>query len=111
MCRSSRRGRSFLLWTPLPILVFALRFFLDTNLAEVGGERHANRASDEIKEIADEFRELIRKTGIAAPASAQLFEAVDARALSDIAGAADPEPFAMPVPQPVGQNAGEHRTP
>jgi 2-dehydropantoate 2-reductase len=69
------------LWLPLPLIVFALRWFFDTELAEVGGERHANAASDEMKEIADEVRELFRRSGVDAPASAKLFADIDVRAL------------------------------
>lgn len=100
-------GTKLLLWIPLPILVLALRFFLDTNLAEVGGERHGNRASDEMKEIADEVRELIRRSGVPAPASTELFEAVDARALADGAAAAVPEPLVRPLPKPLASSS-EH---
>jgi 2-dehydropantoate 2-reductase len=66
-------------WIPEPLLVFALRFFLDTNLAVVGGQRHANAAPDEMKEIADEFREIMRRAGIPTPASDVLFPEVDKR--------------------------------
>ncbi len=66
-------------WIPEPLLVFALRFFLDTNLAVVGGQRHADAAPDEMKEIADEFREIMRRAGIPSPASDVLFPEVDKR--------------------------------
>ena len=67
-------------WIPLPLIAWGVRLFLDTKLAEVGGEKHANAAPDEMKEFADEFREIIRQAGTTAPASAELFAAVDQRA-------------------------------
>jgi 2-dehydropantoate 2-reductase len=79
------------LWMPRPLIVLALRLLLDTELAVVGGERHANAAPDEMKEIADEIRELFRQAGMVAPASAQLFADVDARAQLVGALSATPE--------------------
>ncbi|HXZ04656.1 MAG TPA: 2-dehydropantoate 2-reductase N-terminal domain-containing protein [Ktedonobacteraceae bacterium] len=66
-------------WIPEPVLVFAMRFFLDSRLAVMGGQRHINAAPDEMKEFADEFREIFRKTGIPSPASNILFAYIDAR--------------------------------
>jgi len=66
-------------WIPEALLVIALRFFLDTNLAVVGGQRHANAAPDEMKEFADEFRAIMRRAGIPTPASDVLFPEVDRR--------------------------------
>src|SRR5512135_3056218 len=54
--------------------------FFDAELAEIGGERHANAAADEMKEIANELRDVFRRTGVDAPASAELFASVDAQA-------------------------------
>jgi hypothetical protein len=45
----------------------------------VGGQRHANAAPDEIKEIADEFREIMHRAGLPTPASDVLFREVDKR--------------------------------
>ena len=66
-------------WIPKPILMFGLRFFFDTKLAVQGGQRHINAAPDEMKEFADEFREIFRKTGLPSPASDILFAHIDAR--------------------------------
>jgi 2-dehydropantoate 2-reductase len=66
-------------WIPEPILMFGLRLFFDTQLAVVGGERHINAAPDEMKEIADEFREIFRQADLPSPASDILFAQVDAR--------------------------------
>ncbi len=67
-------------WIPMPLLVLGLRFFVDSDLAKVGGQRHANAAPDEMKEIADEVRQLFRQAGMVTPASSVLFAAVDAQA-------------------------------
>ncbi len=66
-------------WIPEPILMFGLRFFLDSKLAVLGGQRHINAAPDEMKEFADEFREIFRQTGLPSPASDILFAQIDAR--------------------------------
>lgn len=66
-------------WIPESLLVFGLRFFFDTRLAVLGGQRHINAAPDEMKEFADEFREIFRKTGLPSPASDILFAHIDAR--------------------------------
>jgi 2-dehydropantoate 2-reductase len=66
-------------WIPEPILMFGLRFFFDTQLAVVGGQRHANAAPDEMKELADEFRKILRQSGVPSPASNVLFARVEAR--------------------------------
>ena len=66
-------------WIPEPILVFGLRLFFDTQLAVVGGERHFNAAPDEMKELADEFLEIFRQSGLPSPVSDVLFAQVDAR--------------------------------
>jgi 2-dehydropantoate 2-reductase len=72
-------GTHMVEWIPEPILMFGLRFFLDTRLAVLGGQRHINAAPDEMKEFADEFREIFRQTGLPTPASTILFAFIDAR--------------------------------
>ena len=66
-------------WIPEPILKFGFRLFFDSKLAVLGGQRHINAAPDEMKEFADEFREIFRKTGLRTPASKILYAFVDAR--------------------------------
>jgi 2-dehydropantoate 2-reductase len=66
-------------WIPSPILVLALRLFFDTRLAVVGGQRHGNAAPDEMKELADELRPILRRAGFPSPACDTLFAQVDAR--------------------------------
>lgn len=73
------RAMRLIEWTPVPLLVLALRLFFDTNLAVVGGQRHANAAPDEMKEMADEFRAIMRRAGIPCPASDILFPETDKR--------------------------------
>jgi hypothetical protein len=66
-------------WIPAPIILRCLRSFFDTRLAVVGGERQANAALDEMKEIADEFRTILRQAGSLSPASITLYAVLDAR--------------------------------
>jgi hypothetical protein len=66
-------------WLPEPIIRFGFRLLLDTNLAVVGLQGHGNAAPDEMKELADEFREIFRQSGLPSPASDILFAQVDAR--------------------------------
>jgi len=66
-------------WLPEPIQVFGLRRFFDTRLAVVGGERHINAAPDEMKELADELRDIFRQSGLPSLASDLLFAQVEAR--------------------------------
>jgi 2-dehydropantoate 2-reductase len=66
-------------WIPEPLLLLGLRRFFDTELAVVGGEGHANASPDEMKEIADEMRAILRRAGQPTPASDVLYAQVDAR--------------------------------
>jgi len=71
-------GTHLVEWIPEPLLMLGLRFFLDSKLAVLGGQRHINAAPDEMKEFADEFREIFRQTGLPTPASNILFAFIDA---------------------------------
>jgi hypothetical protein len=62
---------------PVAILAFILRFLFDTNMAVVAMERHANSAPDEMKELVNQFRILIKQSGISTPASDKLYAYVD----------------------------------
>ena len=64
-------------WIPQPLLVFALRFFLNTRLAVVGGERHAMAAPDEMKGIADEIQAILDRTHTPSPASSAMKDEID----------------------------------
>lgn len=68
-----------LTWIPQPVLVLGWRLLLDTNLAVIGAQAHANAAPDEIKELADELRVIMRQAGLPCPASDILFCEVDNR--------------------------------
>jgi 2-dehydropantoate 2-reductase len=69
----------FVEWIPEPMLVLVLRFFLDTNLAVVGAQGHANAAPDEMEELTNEVRGIMDRAGVACPASEALFPEVDKR--------------------------------
>jgi len=67
-------------WVPEPILVFGLRRFCDSRLAVMGGLGQAICGfSDEMKELADELRAILRQSGLPSPASDVLFAQVDAQ--------------------------------
>jgi 2-dehydropantoate 2-reductase len=70
-------------WIPEPILVFLLRFLLDSRLADMGAQPHLDAAVDEMKELADELRVIFRQVALASPASDILFAQVDARFARD----------------------------
>jgi 2-dehydropantoate 2-reductase len=71
-------------WIPMPVLLLALRLFFDTRLAVVGGQRHGNAAPDEMKELADELRKILRRSGRPSPACDVLFAQVDARFKAEV---------------------------
>jgi 2-dehydropantoate 2-reductase len=66
-------------WIPKPILVFLFRLFFDSRLADMGAQPHLDAAADEMKELADELRVILRQAGLPSPASDVLFAQVDAR--------------------------------
>ncbi len=66
-------------WLPAPVTVFLLRLILDSRLADVGAQPHLDAAVDEMKELADEVRVILRQSGLPSPASDTLFAPVDAR--------------------------------
>lgn len=66
-------------WIPQPVLVLASRLFLDSKLADIGLQAHGNAAPDEMKELADELRAIMRQAGLPHPASDILFAEVDAQ--------------------------------
>jgi 2-dehydropantoate 2-reductase len=63
-------------WLPEPILVFIMRRMLVGEMTElkVG---HASAARGEMKQIADEFRALARKTSVPTPAMERLYPYID----------------------------------
>ena len=54
-----------------------LALFLDTNLAVIGAQAHANAAPDEVKELAGELRVITRRARLPCPASDILSGEVD----------------------------------
>ncbi len=66
-------------WIPEPIVAFVMRLFLDSRLADMGAQPHLDAAPDEWKELADELRAILRRSGLPSPASDVLFAQVDAR--------------------------------
>jgi hypothetical protein len=72
-----------------------LRFFLDTRLAVVAGERHAMAAPDEMKELADEIRVIRDRTHTPSPASSALAQEIE-RQLHAVSTSQDVGPEARP---------------
>lgn len=66
-------------WLPQPIVLFATRRLLDSRLADMGAQPHLDAAVDEMKEMTDEMRVILRQAGLPTPASDILFAQVDAR--------------------------------
>ncbi|MGC9399562.1 MAG: ketopantoate reductase family protein [Anaerolineae bacterium] len=54
-------------WIPEPLLLAALRRMLSTEVAELGLQRHANAARDEMQQLAEEFRLLAHEAGVHTP--------------------------------------------
>ncbi len=66
-----------LAWLPEPLLVAVLKIGFDTPQAELVMARHANAARDEMLTLADEFRGLARRSGLATPAIDTLYPCLD----------------------------------
>ena len=75
-----------LMWAPERLLRAGLRRFLDTELAVVGGQAHALAAVEEMRELADELRIILRRTGVPSPANDQAHAAIAAWADQTPAG-------------------------
>jgi 2-dehydropantoate 2-reductase len=58
---------------PEPLIVSLLQLFLDTEYADLVIARHANAARDEMKQIADEFRELAHLGSLHTPFNDHLY--------------------------------------
>lgn len=67
-----------LLWFPEWLSAAGLRYSFDTELAVVGGQRHALAAVDEMHELADELRLILRRTRTRSPANDQAYAAIAA---------------------------------
>jgi ketopantoate reductase len=67
-------------WVPERLLVFGMGLFLDTEFAVAGlADADAEGAPGEMKELAEEFRAILRQAGLLAPACERLYAFVDAR--------------------------------
>ena len=66
------------MWVPEAMISAGLRRFLGTRLAVVGGQAHALAAVDEMRELADELRTILQRTGIPSPANDQAYAAIAA---------------------------------
>jgi 2-dehydropantoate 2-reductase len=67
-------------WMPAPILLFGMRRFCNSRLAVMAGlDQVMNAYVDEMKELADELRAILRQSGLPSPANDALFAQVDAR--------------------------------
>lgn len=66
-------------WLPEPIIRVGLRRLFDSRLADMGAQPHLDAATDEMKELADEMRVILRQSGLPTPASDVLFAQVDSR--------------------------------
>ncbi len=64
--------------TPESLLRAGLRRFLGTELAVVGGQAHALAAVGEMRELAEELRTILRRTGMRSPANDQAYAAIAA---------------------------------
>jgi 2-dehydropantoate 2-reductase len=65
-----------MMWVPEAIISAGLRRFLGTRLAVVGGQAHALAAVDEMRELADELRNILQRTGTPSPATDQAYAAI-----------------------------------
>ena len=52
----------------------------------VGGQAHALAAADEMRELADELRTILRRAGVRSPANDRAYAAIAARADHQAAG-------------------------
>lgn len=62
---------------PEPVLVALLRRVLDSQAAEISIAGHANAAPDEMWHLAQEFRWLVRTSGVSTPALDRLYTFLD----------------------------------
>ena len=67
-----------LVWAPEGLLHAGLRRFFDTELVVTGGQAHALAAVDEMRELAEELRAILRRAGVRSPANDQAYAAIAA---------------------------------
>ena len=67
-------------WLPPPFAIYYWRRFFASKMADYVFGRHARAASREMRELANDCRTLLEKSGVEAPALRQLYRAIDAYA-------------------------------
>jgi len=72
-------GTALVEWIPEKVLAFCIRPLFKSRLAAMGAQPHLDAAVDEMKELTDELRVILRQAGLPTPASDVLFSRVDAR--------------------------------
>jgi 2-dehydropantoate 2-reductase len=65
-------------WLPPAFAVYYWRRFFSSKMAEYVFGRHARAASREMRELANDCRSLLQKSGVEAPALRQLYRAIEA---------------------------------
>src|SRR6202035_2569924 len=65
-------------WLPSPFAIYYWRRFFASKMADYVFGRHARSASREMRELVNDCRALLQKSGIEAPALRQLYRAIDA---------------------------------
>jgi 2-dehydropantoate 2-reductase len=66
------------MWIPERLIAAGLRRGLNTRLAIVGGQAHALAAVDEMHELAEELRAILRRTGVPSPANDRAYAGIAA---------------------------------
>ncbi len=64
-------------WLPLVVPVAYWRSYLDSSTGDYFFARHARAAGDEMKQLTDEFRQLINVTSVPTPCLNQLYRYID----------------------------------
>jgi CRISPR/Cas system-associated endonuclease Cas1 len=72
--------RPRLTWLPPAFAIYYWRRFFASKMADYVFGRHARTASREMRELANDCRTLLEKSGVEAPALRQLYRAIDAYA-------------------------------
>ena len=67
-------------WLPSAFAIYYWRRFFASKMADYVFGRHARAASREMRELANDCRTLLEKSGVEAPALRQLYRAIDAYA-------------------------------
>jgi 2-dehydropantoate 2-reductase len=64
-------------WVPERLAVFLMRLMMSTKQAEIVMAAHANAARDEMIQLAEDFRNLARRTSVPTPAMDRLLAAIE----------------------------------